>query len=303
MDTTKAEDAPGESQLGPLDEERKKFLEDALKSMTVDVMELLHKNVQLLRNTDSLSVDSDISQYMNAIETILDHVDRIDTAIDFHKIGGFLLFPPCLNSVHAAIRAGACDLLAELSQNNPHCQQVVADTGLIGQLLGLLDRDVDQRVQVKALYALSCNIRENSDGYAVFTRAAGLAVVHRALQRPVDKLRTKASFLLLCLCTARPDLRSTLVRMDTVALLVTLVSQERMPSHEHILALLAQLVVDDREAIAQCAQSKYNFENVLLQHLQLVAGKPECLEEVQYCELLLKAISQSKTEAQETTDR
>lgn len=54
--------------------------------MTVDVIELLHKNVQILRNSDTLSVDADVSEYMDAFETILEHVDRIDTAIGDYSV-------------------------------------------------------------------------------------------------------------------------------------------------------------------------------------------------------------------------
>lgn len=55
-------------------------MEEALKSMTINVIEILQKNVQILQNAESLSVDSDPEEYMNCFEVILDHIDRIDTA-------------------------------------------------------------------------------------------------------------------------------------------------------------------------------------------------------------------------------
>lgn len=76
--------------------------------------------------------------------------------VDFHKIGGFTIFNPCIKSVHASIRTDACNVLAELCQNNPYCQKVALDNSFVPLLLNLLDKDEDNKVCVKALYALSC---------------------------------------------------------------------------------------------------------------------------------------------------
>lgn len=48
--------------------------------MTVDVIEILQKNIKTLLGANSLSVDSDPTEYLNAFESILDHIDHIDTA-------------------------------------------------------------------------------------------------------------------------------------------------------------------------------------------------------------------------------
>lgn len=62
---------------------------------------------------------------------------------------------PCLKSPHPKIRAAGCELLAVLSQHNPYCQQVVLDNEFVPKLLSLLEKDDDNQVAVKALYALS----------------------------------------------------------------------------------------------------------------------------------------------------
>lgn len=77
--------------------------------------------------------------------------------LDFHKIGGYEIFNPCFNSVHAQIRSNACNILAEISQNNPYCQDRALECGYVKPLLELVDTDVDQAVTIKAVYALSCN--------------------------------------------------------------------------------------------------------------------------------------------------
>lgn len=74
---------------------------------------------------------------------------------DFHKIGGFTILYPCLKSVHPKIRAGGCELLAVLCQNNPYCQQIILDNEFVPKLLNMIENDEDLQVVVKALYALS----------------------------------------------------------------------------------------------------------------------------------------------------
>lgn len=64
-------------------------MESALKSMTVDVIDLLRKQIEVLQNVDKIQPTDDISQYESAVETILDYVDDIDTACGEHQ---FLLF-------------------------------------------------------------------------------------------------------------------------------------------------------------------------------------------------------------------
>lgn len=124
--------------------------------MTVDVIELLQKQIKTLEDVGSLSVDADITQQLAAIETILEHIDQLDIANDFHKIGGLTVLKPCLKSVHSQIRIGACDILAELCQNNPYCQKVVVDQNYIPLLLELLEKEEENPVAIKILYAVSC---------------------------------------------------------------------------------------------------------------------------------------------------
>lgn len=77
------------------------------------------------------------------------------TFSDYHKIGGFKVLYPCLKSPHPKMRAGGCELLAVLCQNNPYCQQIVLDNEFVPKLLNMIENDNNLQVVVKALYALS----------------------------------------------------------------------------------------------------------------------------------------------------
>ncbi|KAB0791154.1 hypothetical protein PPYR_02954 [Photinus pyralis] len=290
MEATKAEDAPNESSVGPIDEERKKFLENALASMSVDVIEILQTNIKILQNCDVLTESGDIAQHVLALETILDYIDNTDVANDFHKIGGFSIFNPCLKCVKSEIRAGACDVIAELCQNNPYCQRMVLDAALIPTLVKILATDSSNTVCVKALYAISCVIRQYTEGFHQFVQYEGLSVLLKTLQKNDDKLTTKTTFLLSSLCGTQPDLMSRLVFLEYVPLLISLLNNVRKPSHEHILSLLLLLATENHSAMMCCKDPKYKLQGILENHIKIVAGKEEYQEEESYCRQLLRLL-------------
>lgn len=76
--------------------------------------------------------------------------------LDFHKIGGFDLFPRLLSDEEAEIRWQTLELIACLVQNNPYCQKAVLENNMLPVLLDLLDQDNNSTVKIKALYATSC---------------------------------------------------------------------------------------------------------------------------------------------------
>lgn len=47
--------------------------------MTVDVVEILQTQIKTLRDVDRLT-EAEVANYINALDTILDYVDNIDTA-------------------------------------------------------------------------------------------------------------------------------------------------------------------------------------------------------------------------------
>lgn len=140
--------------------QRKAFLTEALTSMSVNIIEELQKAVKLLSNVVDLRPDDDTSDYDAALERIVDSVDNMDIANDFYKIGGFAIFGPCLNSPHSSIRWKAADIIAELAQNNPFCQERILEMGLMPILLSMVDTDPSEQARIKALYAVSCEFRK-----------------------------------------------------------------------------------------------------------------------------------------------
>ena len=85
---------------------------------------------------------------------------NIDMAVNFHKIGGFSCLKSCLNCPHPSLRSGASHLIAEISQNNPYCQEKFVTEEFLELLIQQLDEDTDDHCQVKALYGISCIARD-----------------------------------------------------------------------------------------------------------------------------------------------
>ena len=126
--------------------------------MTVNVIEELEKCIKILKNVVDLRSSDDPSQCEAALETISDFADNTDVANDFYKIGGFSILGPCLNSSHSGIRWRVADLIAELSQNNPFCQEKMLEAGYMPILLSMVDTDPCEQARIKALYAVSCKL-------------------------------------------------------------------------------------------------------------------------------------------------
>ena len=106
---------------------------------------------------DPNATEEEISQVEYAFECIGDWVGQIDMANNFHKIGGFHCLKKCLKSPHDSLRSEAANAIAELSQNNPYCQEKMVEDEFLPILMDLLDNDKSS--QVKALYAISCITR------------------------------------------------------------------------------------------------------------------------------------------------
>ncbi|CAG9864335.1 unnamed protein product [Phyllotreta striolata] len=288
MDVCKSEEAPHEF-LYNMDEEKKKFLEGALSSMTLNVVEVLQKQIKLLRGIERMK-DDDLSGYLNALDIILDYVDNLDTANDFHKIGGFLILNPCLRCRDGKIRATTCELIGVLSQNNPYCQNVMIQNGFVTTLLGIIEKDLDVQVIVKAILALGGIIRENKEGISDFLQHEGLRTLHESLRVKNDNVIIKICFLLSSLCRSRAQLKGDMVKLGYVDQLLKLLVTERCSYHEHVLSLLVTLLENNKEAVKECEKFNYNVKDVLQRYMQGIRNK-DCLDEEEYCRQILHMIN------------
>uniref|UniRef100_T1JDV9 Nucleotide exchange factor Fes1 domain-containing protein n=1 Tax=Strigamia maritima TaxID=126957 RepID=T1JDV9_STRMM len=274
----------------PMDPERREWLGEALTSLTINVPQEMMKAIDVLKTRAETEVDA--VNHERALDFLLELVDNLDFANGkyFHKIGGFQILSPNLNSHFPCLRMKTADLFAELVQNNPYCQKAAGEFGLIPQLLDLLENDPEPEVRIKALYGLSCLIRHNNAALDEFMAQDGFSYLLRAMQSNIDKLRIKSSFLISCLCEQKPEIKDTLTRMGFVDQLVALIQMDHDSTHEHLLSALNCLVTNHTESINECRNPQLHLKETLYARFYLLQGREECLEELEYCKQLLNTV-------------
>ncbi|XP_078036893.1 hsp70-binding protein 1 [Augochlora pura] len=303
LEAANTEDSGDKPQFTPMDEERQRFLAEALSSLSCNVIEELQKGIKVLSNVVDLCPDDDTSQQEEALEGIADYVDNVDIANDFYKIGGFSIFGPCLNSPHSNIRWRAADVIAELTQNNPFCQDKFLETGLFPVLLKIIDTDPVEIVRIKALYAVSCLVREHSASLKHMEKYEGYSVLLRAMQSPVKKLQIKSAFLLCSLCYKEnmDDLKLTLINMGFIEQATGLLANnELIPDiRDQLLNILDGLTNNNfLPALKECKRPELCLQTTLdrcIKELQ----QDENLDQLDVCYRILKKVFSEDDAGQE----
>uniref|UniRef100_A0A4D5RA15 Nucleotide exchange factor SIL1 n=1 Tax=Scolopendra viridis TaxID=118503 RepID=A0A4D5RA15_SCOVI len=113
--------------------------------------DLIHK----LRQSNI--TDNDKIELYTDLEYI---VHKYDNARDFVKIGGLQLVIPSLNSSNDDVRAMAAFLLGSAMQSNPKVQIAALENALLMHFVRLIIWDPSPAVQNRAMYALSCLVRQ-----------------------------------------------------------------------------------------------------------------------------------------------
>ncbi|KAL4236877.1 Hsp70-binding protein 1 [Mactra antiquata] len=289
-----ASSGQGEDTLEPMSAERREWLEKAINDMTVSPVEEMKKCIEKIKD-DKIDDDDKIE----ALETLTEWCEHIDFAIDFHKIGGFVIFPLSFNSDDAEIRWQCLEVIASLVQMNPYCQAAVLQEGLLPVMLKILDTDNDPTVKTKALYALSCLTRECTDALEQFISNDGFSYIMRAMQTDISKLKIKSAFMLSSICTDNNKCKDTVCDTGMIDQLVGHLSEEHSNFHEHLLSALLTIVRDHPRSLDECGRSELNLVSTLLQKQQDLKGKEEYQEELQYATELLGLLNTSNNTEQE----
>lgn len=144
-------------------------------------------------------------------------VHQYDNAQDFVKLGGFsdIVFPAMNNSI-ADIRSVAVHLLGSAVQSNPRVQIAALEGGAIQQLLRVLALDSDMSVRSRALYALSCLVRNFPSGQRKLIDEGGLSVFSELFdkeQQQFQKLQIKVITLLNDLIVEKQQTEDSLTKI------------------------------------------------------------------------------------------
>ncbi|XP_055093414.1 hsp70-binding protein 1 isoform X1 [Symphalangus syndactylus] len=289
----------------PMSEERRQWLQEAMSAAFRGQREEVEQMKSCLRvlsqpmppTAGEAEQAADQQEREGALELLADLCENMDNAADFCQLSGMhLLVGRYLEAGAAGLRWRAAQLIGTCSQNVAAIQEQVLGLGALRKLLRLLDRDACDTVRVKALFAISCLVREQEAGLLQFLRLDGFSVLMRAMQQQVQKLKVKSVFLLQNLLVGHPEHKGTLCSMGMVQQLVALVRTEHSPFHEHVLGALCSLVTDFPQGVRECREPELGLEELLRHRCQLLQQHEEYQEELEFCEKLLQTCFSSPTD-------
>lgn len=286
MDATKTEDAPNDSSFAEMDPERRRFLEEALKSLTVNVVEQLEGAVRTI--TDETSSEEDT---LDALEVISDYIQDIDAANDFFKVGGFCILNPCLASKHVSVRSAALRVIRDLAQNNPFCQEKLLDHGILNKLVESVS-DTSDLVSCDGMGAISALVRAYETGLKAFIEVGGLeCMLASIVDESRIKLQIRVAFLIPTITAEVPCLVDQFVQLNGVARIATFIrvlgkeEEEDDPNKvmrlEKCLLALASLTAT-AEGVKRCRSA--GLGGRLEEIVRSVSGKEE-FQEIHECAL------------------
>ncbi|XP_053308547.1 hsp70-binding protein 1 [Spea bombifrons] len=286
------------NQVESMSEERRQWLQEAMSKAFAGQADEVQQMKDCIQELTSETVGEDGDERKEqALELLADLCENLDNAADFCKLGGMhLLLSRYLNCPEAELRWRAADLIGICSQNVPFVQETALSLGAVDKLLQLLDLDKNEVVRVKALFAISCLVREQDAGLQEFLKMDGFSVLMRAMQSDVLKLKVKSAFLLQNLLLSHPEQKDTLCSMGMIQQLVSLLRTEHSPFHEHVLSALCSLVTDYPRGVTECRIPELALEEFLKERCQMVQKQEEFQEELEHCERLLKICFQNVPE-------
>ncbi|XP_061158888.1 hsp70-binding protein 1 [Syngnathus typhle] len=289
--------AEGPAPVEPISEERSTWLRDALADVCKGQMNEVEQMKQCLAvlnkedvNGEADRDDDDEDERESAFELLSDLCENLDNARDLMVLGGLdLCVSKYLCHAQSSLKWNAAQLIGTCAQNMPQVQDHLLKLNVLPKLLQLTDSDPHPTVRVKALYAVSCLVREQDGGLEAFLSHDGFSVLMRGMQSEHEKLQTKSAFLLLNLLTSHPEQKDAVVSMGMVEQLVSVLRAPHSPFHEHVLGALCCLVEDCVEGLKDCKDPSLGLEELLRLRTKELRGKEESLEELEFCERLKTA--------------
>lgn len=176
VDAGSASDGP--APVEPMSEERKVWLQQALAEVgrgQMNEVEQMKQCLVVLRQDGPSERDGedreeeDDNEQETAFEILSDLCENLDNARDLMVLGGLdLCVSKYLCHDQSGLRWRAADLIASCAQNMPQVQVHLLGIGALPKLLKLAESDPHPTVRVKALFAVSCLVREQEAGLKAF---------------------------------------------------------------------------------------------------------------------------------------
>lgn len=253
------------TELSEMDEERRKWLKEAMEAGTVDPADQMKALISVLQVERPNKQDAVEKKYeaefvdnkVTSLEHLQEWVESIDWATDLHKLGGFETVIKLCSDPEQRIRVRALEVFATVVQNNPQCQDWALELGGLKPLVESLEKAADELEQSKILLALASLVRNHSKATIEFIKEfKGVALLLQLAQGKTKggavahpKCRAKAVFLLRYLTDTVPAIRVTAAPQLVQALNPCAV-HDNADLRGHALGLLA-IIYGDSNSIAR----------------------------------------------------
>jgi len=252
-------------ELGEMDVERRKFLEKALKSLTVDEMEIMKNALVTLGNEEATVQEREV-----ALDNINNLIDNLDSARDLQIIGGFQVVTQYLKSEHTSLKARAAEITGTVVQNDFNAQSYAIETGTLPLLFTAFE-DPDPTVRKKVVAAVSSLIRNHPQGTTSFFELQGLDLIKKGIKDQAPEVQTKAVFFLYKLLSDHEDVKKAIVTMDLIPVLIQKLDSPDPLFREHVLSVL-NLLSTVKEAVAVMKAPNHNLKTKLESLIGRFAG-------------------------------
>ncbi|CAF1582249.1 unnamed protein product, partial [Didymodactylos carnosus] len=226
--------------------------------------------------------------------------------LDFFTVGGGEILPILLDHVGDEIRIQGCSLIANLVQNNDHCQRIVIQSGILQKLLLILDQSENDDVRTKSLTAISALIRGYTLGQLQFQKFNGFKIVVKALSAQIPRLQLKICFLVNTLSISSQQMKKLFYENGTLDELINFYVSPTCPDPMHVVEAILSLS-DAKKDVFQSLKERNNplfdeLEKKLNQRLEIVKSDAEQNDEKASIYQLLTFIQPSSSTVTTSTD-
>lgn len=254
---TRQQQEPPSEAVAPMEPERAQWLEEALKSMTVDDAQRIKEALNRLQDPASQA-----GMLRETLQNLQDIVDNLDNANDLQLLGGWPVMTHLLRHEDAGVRAAAAEVIATSVQNFEKAQNFALRNGTLGGLLALA-RDPDATCRKKAVLGLSTLVREFPPGQLAFIEQDGVDLFKTLLTDADEQVRTKSLFFLRHVCAFHAAAKDTVREAGLIPTLVCLVADESASTRELALAAIVALADGSDANVAQLRRDDVGFRRLL----------------------------------------
>ncbi|CAF0793057.1 unnamed protein product [Rotaria sordida] len=260
--TAQEEAATTSSDVEPMNEEKKQWLDAALENLTVNPVERIKLCINKIK--DSQINDEQKKEFL---DELCHWAEELDLAKDFFTVGGLDILSPLLDHNNDNIRIQTCSLLATLVQNNEHCQRIIVQSGLQQKLLQILSESNSPDLKTKAVTAISALIRGYTLGQLQLQKYQGPKILIQAVSSPIPRLQNKLCFLINTICSTSAHMKKLFYENGALLELIRLFNNEACPDHQHTLETILTISSIKPNAMFTFAQSNSSLIDEFQQKL------------------------------------